>query len=64
MFSSQTTPTKGKRKRRDNVNEFLPDGPVDEAAKYGDHVFDEVLDEEVHSFLWIDGMADYHWLRY
>jgi hypothetical protein len=47
----QTTPTKKKRKRGDDAsaNDLLPDGPVDEAAEYGNLEFDEVLDEEVRS---------------
>lgn len=45
----QTTPTKGKRKRRDDINDLLPTGPTgdDEAAGYGNLNFGEVLDEEV-----------------
>ncbi|KAJ8587433.1 hypothetical protein M405DRAFT_310780 [Rhizopogon salebrosus TDB-379] len=42
-----TTPTKKKRKRVDDSNEFLPEGPADEAAAYGSLEFNEVLDEEV-----------------
>ncbi|SJL01897.1 uncharacterized protein ARMOST_05221 [Armillaria ostoyae] len=43
-----STPTKKKRKREaKDVNEFLPDGPTDEAAKYGSLDFNEVLDTEV-----------------
>ncbi|KAK0486868.1 hypothetical protein EDD18DRAFT_651532 [Armillaria luteobubalina] len=43
-----STPTKKKRKREaDDVNEFLPNGPTDEAAKYGSLDFNEVLDTEV-----------------
>lgn len=41
----QTTPTK-KRKRIEDVNDFLP-GPTDEAARYGSMDFNEVLDPEV-----------------
>ncbi|KAF8238751.1 hypothetical protein L208DRAFT_1240565 [Tricholoma matsutake] len=41
-----TTPTKKKRKRHD-VNELLPNGPVDEAATYGSLEFNEILEEEV-----------------
>lgn len=44
---SKTTPTKKKRKRSDDTNEFLPDGPTDEASKYGSLEFNEVLDEDV-----------------
>ncbi|PBK72668.1 hypothetical protein ARMSODRAFT_1015507 [Armillaria solidipes] len=45
-----STPTKKKRKRETkDVNEFLPDGPTDEAAKYGSLDFNEVLDTEVSS---------------
>ena len=29
------------------MNEFLPDGPTDEASKYGSLEFNEVLDEDV-----------------
>ncbi|KAG0709713.1 hypothetical protein DFH29DRAFT_885492 [Suillus ampliporus] len=42
-----TTPVKRKRKRDDDLNEFLPDGPPDEAAAYGSLEFNEVLDEAV-----------------
>ncbi|KAK0230875.1 hypothetical protein IW262DRAFT_1262902 [Armillaria fumosa] len=43
-----STPTKKKRKREaDDVNEFLPNGPTDEAAKYGSLDFNEVLDTEI-----------------
>ncbi|KAG2077339.1 hypothetical protein BDR04DRAFT_1065949 [Suillus decipiens] len=42
-----TTPVKQKRKRDDDLNEFLPDGPPDEAAAYGSLEFNEVLDEAV-----------------
>lgn len=43
-----STPTKKKRKREaKDVNEFLPDGPTDEAAKYGSLDFNEVLDTEI-----------------
>ncbi|KAL0576922.1 hypothetical protein V5O48_005068 [Marasmius crinis-equi] len=41
-----TTPNKRKRKRNEEVNEFLPSAP-DEAAGYGSLDFNEVLDEEV-----------------
>ncbi|KAF9464476.1 hypothetical protein BDZ94DRAFT_1162134 [Collybia nuda] len=37
----------GKRKRQDDINELLPNGPIDEAARYGNHVFDEILDEQI-----------------
>ncbi|KAG6873771.1 hypothetical protein C0995_011590 [Termitomyces sp. Mi166 len=40
-----TTPPKRKRKR-DDVNEFLPKSPDDEAANYGSFDFGEILDEE------------------
>ncbi|THV08473.1 hypothetical protein K435DRAFT_771969 [Dendrothele bispora CBS 962.96] len=42
-----TTPPKRKRKRVEEKNEFLPDGPTDEAADYGSLEFDEIMDEEV-----------------
>ncbi|KAG6857107.1 hypothetical protein H0H87_009668 [Tephrocybe sp. NHM501043] len=42
-----TTPPKRKRKRLDDVNEFLPQGPADEAATYGSLDFGEILDEEI-----------------
>lgn len=42
-----TTPVKQKRKRDDDLNELLPDGPPDEAAAYGSLEFNEVLDEAV-----------------
>ena len=42
----QTTPTK-KRKRIDDTNEFLPEAPTDEAAKYGSMEFNEILEQEV-----------------
>ncbi|KAK0191044.1 hypothetical protein F5146DRAFT_931348 [Armillaria mellea] len=43
-----STPTKKKRKRdAKDVNEFLPEGPADEAAKYGSLDFNEVLDTEI-----------------
>ncbi|KAG6829608.1 hypothetical protein H0H92_004077 [Tricholoma furcatifolium] len=42
-----TTPPKRKRKHPDEVNEFLPTEPVDEAATYGSLEFNEILDEEV-----------------
>ncbi|KII95106.1 hypothetical protein PLICRDRAFT_48075 [Plicaturopsis crispa FD-325 SS-3] len=45
-FRAVTTPPKKKRKR-DSLKDFLPDGPVDEATEYGDLDFNEVLDEEV-----------------
>ncbi|KAG5342547.1 hypothetical protein C0989_000675 [Termitomyces sp. Mn162] len=41
------TPPKRKRKRPDDHNEFLPKGPVDEAANYGSLDFGEILDEEI-----------------
>ncbi|KAK1236492.1 hypothetical protein PQX77_000269 [Marasmius sp. AFHP31] len=41
-----TTPTKRKRKRNEDVNEFLPKAP-DEAAGYGSLDFNEILDEKV-----------------
>ncbi|KAJ8086717.1 hypothetical protein PM082_005540 [Marasmius tenuissimus] len=40
------TPTKRKRKRNEEVNEFLPKAP-DEAAGYGSLDFNEILDEKV-----------------
>jgi len=42
-----TTPSKRKRKHVQATNEFLPDGPVDEASKYGSLEFDEILDEDL-----------------
>ncbi|KAG2757343.1 hypothetical protein P692DRAFT_20948436 [Suillus brevipes Sb2] len=42
-----TTPVKQKRNRDDDLNEFLPDGPPDEASTYGSLEFNEVLDEAV-----------------
>ncbi|KAK0468267.1 uncharacterized protein EV420DRAFT_1260153 [Desarmillaria tabescens] len=43
-----STPTKKKRKHdAKDVNEFLPSGPTDEAAKYGSLDFNEVLDTEI-----------------
>ena len=36
-----------KRRRDDDLNEFLPDRPVDEGESLGNLEFDEVLDEEV-----------------
>ncbi|KAF9247293.1 hypothetical protein BU15DRAFT_84810 [Melanogaster broomeanus] len=41
------TPVRTKRKRDDDLNEFLPEGPPDEASTYGNLDFSEVLDEEV-----------------
>ncbi|KIJ70041.1 hypothetical protein HYDPIDRAFT_171956 [Hydnomerulius pinastri MD-312] len=41
------TPVKKKRKRDDDLNEFLPEAPPDEASTYGSLDFGEVLDEEV-----------------
>ncbi|KAG6869261.1 hypothetical protein C0993_000014 [Termitomyces sp. T159_Od127] len=41
------TPPTRKRKRPDDVNEFLPKGPADEAANYGSLDFGEILDEEI-----------------
>ncbi|KAK0206458.1 hypothetical protein DFS33DRAFT_1255799 [Desarmillaria ectypa] len=43
-----STPTRKKRKHEaKDVNEFLPDGPTDEAAKYGSLDFNEALDAEI-----------------
>ncbi|THH08656.1 hypothetical protein EW145_g2574 [Phellinidium pouzarii] len=39
-------PSSRKRKRDDDLNEFLPDGPPDEGATLGSFEFKEVLDEE------------------
>ena len=36
-----------KRKRDDDLNEFLPDRPPDDGELYGSLEFEEVLDEEV-----------------
>lgn len=36
-----------KRKRDDNLNEFLPEWPQDGAVEYGSLDFDELLDEPV-----------------
>ena len=45
------TPPRRKRKRAgDESNEFLPNGPSDEAASIGNLSFNETLDEEVASF--------------
>ena len=33
------------------MNEFLPDVPTDEAAKYGSMAFNEILDQEVRNCL-------------
>ncbi|KAJ7754232.1 hypothetical protein DFH07DRAFT_868610 [Mycena maculata] len=41
-----TTPTKRKRKKIDDVNEFLP-APKDESAGVGNLEFSEVLDEDI-----------------
>jgi hypothetical protein len=38
---------KNKRKRDDDLNEFLPEAPPDEASAYGSMDFNDVLDEEV-----------------
>jgi hypothetical protein len=43
---------KRKRKRVDDGNEFLPDGPTDDAARYGSLEFNEVFDEEVRLTLY------------
>ncbi|KAF4619664.1 hypothetical protein D9613_005009 [Agrocybe pediades] len=40
------TPTKRKRKKVDDVNEFLPDGPPEETEEQGSHDFGEILDED------------------
>ncbi|KAI0308853.1 hypothetical protein OF83DRAFT_1253700 [Amylostereum chailletii] len=40
------SPLKKKRKRDPDVNEFLPDGPVEDGAELGTLDFDELLDEE------------------
>ncbi|KDR83666.1 hypothetical protein GALMADRAFT_1338794 [Galerina marginata CBS 339.88] len=42
-----TTPTKRKRKKPDDTNEFLPSGPTEETDKVGSLDFGEVLDEEI-----------------
>ncbi|KAJ7590908.1 hypothetical protein C8J56DRAFT_783011 [Mycena floridula] len=44
-----TTPIKKKRKQPSTSasNEFLPDGPTDEASQYGSLEFNEVMDEKV-----------------
>lgn len=42
----QTTPTKRKRKRVSDSNEFLPEGSPDEIENTGSFDFGEVLDEE------------------
>jgi hypothetical protein len=42
----QSSPRK-KRKISQDVNELLPEGPVDEGKTYGGLQFDEVVDEEV-----------------
>ncbi|KAG7449117.1 uncharacterized protein BT62DRAFT_1002659 [Guyanagaster necrorhizus] len=42
-----STPTKKRKHEAKDVNEFLPDGPTDEAAKYGSLDFNEVLDINV-----------------
>ncbi|KAF8974487.1 hypothetical protein BDZ97DRAFT_1911666 [Flammula alnicola] len=42
-----TTPTKRKRGRPDDTNEFLPTGPADEDKKLYDLNFHEILDEEI-----------------
>ncbi|KDQ20674.1 hypothetical protein BOTBODRAFT_26689 [Botryobasidium botryosum FD-172 SS1] len=36
-----------KRKRDDDLNEDLPDGPTSEGARYGNMDFEEILDEEL-----------------
>ncbi|KAJ7283566.1 hypothetical protein C8J57DRAFT_1432640 [Mycena rebaudengoi] len=41
-----TTPTKRKRKRTEDVNEFLP-APKDESAQFGSLEFNEILDENI-----------------
>ncbi|KAJ6628697.1 hypothetical protein B0H10DRAFT_1940108 [Mycena sp. CBHHK59/15] len=41
-----TTPTKRKRKRTDDVNEFLS-VPKDESSEYGNLEFNELLDEDI-----------------
>ncbi|KZT12484.1 uncharacterized protein LAESUDRAFT_668161, partial [Laetiporus sulphureus 93-53] len=44
---AQAERPKKKRKRDDDLNEFLPDRLQDEGEQYGSLEFDEVLDEEV-----------------
>ncbi|TFK43459.1 hypothetical protein BDQ12DRAFT_731481 [Crucibulum laeve] len=44
---AMSTPAKKKRKRHEDTNEFLPDGPPDEASKYGSLEFNEIVDEEI-----------------
>ena len=38
-----------KRKRDDDLNEFLPDHAPDDGESYGSLEFNEILDEEVSS---------------
>ncbi|KAG7096871.1 hypothetical protein E1B28_004278 [Marasmius oreades] len=42
-----TTPTKRKRKRNEQADKYLPEGPVDEASLYGSLEFKEILDENM-----------------
>lgn len=46
MEQKNPSPAK-KRKRDDDLNEYLPEGPQDDAAEYGSFDFDELLDEQV-----------------
>ncbi|KAG6821636.1 hypothetical protein H0H93_000145 [Arthromyces matolae] len=41
------TPPKRKRNRPDDINEFLPKAPVDDASTYGSLDFGEILEEDV-----------------
>ncbi|KIJ56871.1 hypothetical protein M422DRAFT_238464 [Sphaerobolus stellatus SS14] len=44
--SSSTKKTTPKKRKREDVNEYLPEAPRDEAAKYGSFKFKELLDEQ------------------
>ncbi|THH05629.1 hypothetical protein EW146_g9851, partial [Bondarzewia mesenterica] len=44
---SISTPPAKKRKRQDDVNEFLPDRPAEEIEELGNLDFEELLDEDV-----------------
>ncbi len=50
---------KQKRKRDDDLNEFLPDRPRQEGDSYGSLEFNEVLDEEVRPTRTLWGSREY-----
>ncbi|KAF8165272.1 hypothetical protein B0H34DRAFT_793681 [Crassisporium funariophilum] len=44
---STPSPKRKRKRTHDDTNEFLPDGPLDEAANIGNLDFNEILDEEI-----------------